>query len=376
MTHYKAGKCKSGRWSYKKEDKQHLPPQQLITDTDNSHESPKIPEYSTTPLVTFFLCAVSVLEYRHLNVFALTDQRMVPKLCWDRFSERGQLQAVTSDTAISRFLPQIQQGSKNAHTHKLSSRSRTNGHTLHTPTTPLPSPKHTQKNLFPILTPRIKFILMRRNPLTSTIHSFLLPPHILILPDSFSSFSSDFCSLSSPFLLFSMSGPFHCTNPELQEATGEWGLLQRGDSYFIASLWSHKNFFGDLKFTPFFRRSYTWGSDIRKERWKCIFCPLVEEISVFTPQSTSFNNLGLHATPSGHHPCYQKVRHQGCTDALDVWQGLEICVRKQHFPGEHPREEFLGYERGRTGGIRIALVGWLKNSARLSNTCRNIPRIL
>lgn len=155
-------------------------------------------------------------------------------------------------------------------------------------------------------------------------------------------------------------------------------IAPEGDSSFPASLWSHKYFFGDLKFTPFFGRSQTWGSDIKKERWRCIFCPfpLMDEISVFIPHSTSFNNLGLHAAPSGHHPCYQKVRDQGCTDALDVWQELEECVRKRHFPGEYPREELLGYELGRKGGIRIALVGWIRNSARLSNTCRNIPRIL
>lgn len=43
---------------------------------------------------------------------------------------------------------------------------------------------------------------------------------------------------------------------------------------------------------------------------------LMDEISVFIPQS--FNNLGLPAASSGHQPSYQKVRVQGCTDALDL----------------------------------------------------------
>ena len=102
------------------------------------------------------------------------------------------------------------------------------------------------------------------------------------------------------------------------------------------------------------------GRDTERERWKCIFCPfpLVAEISVFISQSTSFNNLGVHAASSGHHPCYQKARDQGCADALDACQELKVCVRKWHFPGEHLREAgILGYELGRKGGIRMALVG-------------------
>lgn len=82
------------------------------------------------------------------------------------------------------------------------------------------------------------------------------------------------------------------------------------------------------------------GRDTRKERWSVIFCPFpsVAEISVFIPQRTTFNNLGLCAASSGHHPCYQKVRDQGCADALDVGQELKVCVRNRHFPGQYPRE--------------------------------------
>lgn len=79
---------------------------------------------------------------------------------------------------------------------------------------------------------------------------------------------------------------------------------------------------------------------MRRERWRYGFCPfpLVAKISVCIPQSTSFNNMGLHATSSGHHSCYQKVRDQGCADDLDVCQELKVCVRKLHFPVEYPRE--------------------------------------
>lgn len=37
--------------------------------------------------------------------------------------------------------------------------------------------------------------------------------------------------------------------------------------------------------------------------------------------------------------------------------GTGSSVRKQHFPGEYPKEELLGYELGRKGEIRITLVG-------------------
>lgn len=96
---------------------------------------------------------------------------MVSKLCWDRFSKSGQLQAVTSQT-----LP-----SADSH-YRYSRAQQTNAHTQtkqqeqdqwscpsHTYTTSAFT--KTQRNLLPILTNRIKFILERRNPPTSAIHS-------------------------------------------------------------------------------------------------------------------------------------------------------------------------------------------------------------
>lgn len=122
-----------------------------------------------------------------------------------------------------------------------------------------------------------------------------------------------------------------------------------------------------------------WGRDTRRERWRYIFCPfpLVAGISVFITRSTSSNNLGLHSASSGHHPCYQKARDQGCADALDVCQELKVCFRKWHFTGEYPREAGICWSMSwAKRGIRMALVGWIRDSERLSNTCKNVPKIL
>lgn len=68
--------------------------------------------------------------------------------------------------------------------------------------------------------------------------------------------------------------------------------------------------------------------------------------------------MGLHATSSGHHSRYLKVRDQGCADALDVCQEMKVCVRKLHFPGEYPRESAIFWGMSCAEGEELEWLWW------------------